>query len=147
MEWSSLAVRPIHIEQYYLSITDDCSIRVRIQEKRGHKTEANMTIKSVPNDSMTREEFEFKIPVEKAYKMSHLSPYNVIEKERYVVSYKDHIWAVDIFCGNNAGLVVAEIELGSEDEYFERPDWIGQEVTDDLKHYNENLAIRPFKEF
>ncbi len=71
----------------------------------------------------------------------------ILEKERYTIVYKGFVWEVDRFLGNNKGLVVAEVELESEDQVFEKPDWIGREVTGDPKYYNSNLVKHPFSEW
>ena len=71
----------------------------------------------------------------------------LIEKVRYTIVVGDHTWEIDVFEGDNAGLIVAEIELGAEDEPFEHPSWLGDEVTDDPRYFNSNLVSHPFKDW
>ena len=71
----------------------------------------------------------------------------VIDKERYEIPYQKHIWEVDVFNGKNEGLIVAEIELKDEDEVFDKPGWVAEEVTNDLRYYNSNLSLHPFSEW
>jgi len=128
------------IQQGYIQTTSNTVVRVR---RYGEK--AFLTIKG-ENVGASRSEFEYEIPVADAEAMLNelcLKPY--ISKVRYCVNYANHIWEIDVFAGDNAGLVVAEIELGSESEAFAMPAWVGAEVTQDSRYYNSNLVNNPFK--
>jgi len=92
----------------------------------------------------SRQEFDYPVPVEDARALLALCVGGTVEKRRHLVRYRGHLWEVDEFLGDNAGLVVAEIELGSPDEDFARPDWLGEEVTDDTRYYNLALATHPY---
>ena len=95
---------------------------------------------------MTRLEYEYSIPVTDANEMlNEITEGPLIEKYRHEITIGAHLWEIDEFLGDNAGLIVAEIELGAESEEFERPDWLGEEVTEDQRYYNFNLAKHPFK--
>ena len=96
--------------------------------------------------SATRQEFEYPVPMDDALEMlNDLCEGPIIEKHRYLVSYKGNVWEFDEFHGDNEGLVVAEIELDSEEQSFEKPEWIGDEVTTDSRYYNVNLIKNPYK--
>ena len=104
-----------------------------------------LTIKS-STKGLSRLEFEYAISEEDARDMfQHLCGSNVIEKTRHYIEHKDHLWEVDEFHGKNQGLIVAEIELESEDETFQRPDWVGDEVSHDPRYYNMNLTKAPYE--
>lgn len=125
--------------QGYLSVDIERTVRLRIAGEQGI-----LTIKGI-RKGISRMEFEYKIPVEDARMMLEklcLPPF--IEKHRYTIPFKDMIWEVDEFHRENEGLVVAEIELDYEDQGFEKPDWVGREVTDDPKYLNSNLVINPY---
>ena len=127
------------IRQGYLVAEKERSVRVRI---RGD--EAWITVKG-GGAGISRSEFEFPIPVEEACEMlDTLCLPEQIDKHRYLVSLGDHTWEVDEFHGANEGLVIAEIELSSEDESFDRPDWLGEEVSDDPRYFNARLIREPF---
>jgi CYTH domain-containing protein len=129
-----------HILQGYICVDAERSVRVRI---RGE--EAFLTIKSATNErGWSRYEFEQPISVKDAEELMNLCLPGMIDKERYDVIVGKHTWEVDVFHGENEGLVVAEIELSSEDEVFELPDWVGKEVSGDPKYYNMMLSIKPF---
>jgi len=116
-------------------------IAVRI---RTEGNQAVLTIKGLTVEA-SRPEFEYPIPFEHAIQMlDQLCEKPLIEKSRYKIPHKDHIWEVDEFLGLNRGLIVAEIELQSEDETFEKPGWIGKEVTADPRYFNSNLVTSPF---
>jgi CYTH domain-containing protein len=125
--------------QGYISTNENKTVRVRLTEG-----EAYLTIKA-KSTGATRSEFEYKIPVEDAEQLLNTLAESELSKTRYEIYYKDKLWEVDVFHEANDGLIVAEIELDSEDEKFELPDWVLQEVTDDAKYYNSNLTLRPFK--
>lgn len=135
--WSQLATGE-HLQQGYLSRADKSTVRVRIQNQR-----ATLTIKG-KNTGIERHEFEYEIPLTDAQQLLQLCDGPLIEKTRFCIDYKGHRFEVDVFEGDNAGLVVAEVELQSADEQVELPDWIEREVSHDVRYFNSNLAINPF---
>jgi adenylate cyclase len=136
--WKSLG-EPVFFKQGYLSSNKERVVRVRIEGDR-----AVLTIKGA-NKGATRGEWEYEIPVADAIELlDGLCEQPLIEKFRRRIPFAGNVWEVDEFLGVNAGLVVAEIELQSEDQQFDQPDWIGAEVTDDLRYLNSNLIKQPF---
>lgn len=128
------------IAQGYLSSVPERTVRVRIKGDKGF-----LTIKGISNASgLSRFEWEKEIPVEEAKKLLVLCEKGVIDKTRFEVKVGNHIFEVDEFHGENKGLTVAEVELQSEAETFEKPDWLGEEVTDDNRYYNAYLSNHPF---
>jgi adenylate cyclase len=128
-----------HYRQGYLSLAPEHTVRVRLAEDT-----AVLTIKGETKGA-TRREFEYEIPSDDARQMlDELCEKPVIAKKRRLVDYQGHTWEVDEFFAENDGLVVAELELESEDESFPRPPWLGEEVTDDPRYYNANLVQRPY---
>lgn len=128
------------IKQEYISTTDNTVVRIRISDEH-----AFLTLKG-ENNGITRLEFEYKIPLDDAEQIiSQLCSGPIVEKTRYRVKHCKHCWEIDVFHGENEGLVVAEIELSEEDEAFEIPHWITTEVSDDERYYNSNLLLNPFK--
>jgi adenylate cyclase len=130
--------KPVSIRQGYMSEDDKKLIRIRISDKTGF-----ITIKG--EGLLSHKEYEYKIPLEDAYEMLLNYCTNVINKKRYRVSYENHIWEIDQFFGDNIGLMIAEIELESENEEFKKPEWILEEVTGINRYYNNSLAKFPFK--
>lgn len=131
------------IAQGYLSSVPERTVRVRLRGGRGYLTVKG---KNGGADAARRAEFEYEIPAADARALIALAEPGVIEKERCLVPMADgHTWEVDIFHGENEGLVVAEIELGAEDEPFARPDWLADEVTGDARYYNSSLARTPYR--
>ncbi|WP_295856030.1 CYTH domain-containing protein [uncultured Xylophilus sp.] len=124
--------------QGYLNRDPARTVRVRIAGDRGF-----LTVKG-RSSGATRAEFEYPVPREDAEALLALCDGPVVRKTRHVLTHAGHVWEIDAFLGDNAGLVVAEIELASEDEPFARPDWLGAEVTGDARYYNSSLAMRPF---
>ncbi len=120
-----------------MTCTASCALRIAGQT-------AQLTVKSLQTGA-TRAEFEYEIPVDDAREMLKLCELSIIEKKRYIVPFAGFTWEVDEFLGDNQGLIVAEIELQAEDQHFETPEWIGQEVTDDPRYFNARLAKTPFK--
>ena len=134
-EFKHLAIREIEIIQSYLSIDPEKTIRIRIADE-----EAFITIKGRSTcRSITRSEWEFPIPLPDANEIMSLCIPGRIIKTRYLVPSADHTFEVDVFHDNNEGLIIAEIELSTEDEPFEKPDWLGNEVTGNPHYYNANL--------
>ena len=129
---------PVEITQVYLTIQDNLAIRVRIEEHH-----ASIAIKSKISERVNRE-YEYNIPLDEARSLMNLSQHSAITKTRHLVDYKNHLWEVDEFHGENEGLIVAEIELDDENEEFEIPPWLGEEVTADYRYLNSNLAKSPF---
>jgi adenylate cyclase len=125
--------------QGYLSTVKERTVRVRTVDHQG-----TLTVKGI-SVGATRSEYEYEIPAVDADEMiDHLCEKPIIEKNRYKIPLGDVTWEVDEFLGANQGLMVAEVELESEDQTFVRPDWIGEEVTSDPKYFNANLVARPF---
>lgn len=134
------ATRCTYYKQGYISATPEATVRIRIAGEQ-----AFMTIKGATT-GCSRQEYEYAIPVADAAQMlDSLCQSGLIEKKRYLCPYAGHTWEVDEFLGENEGLVVAEIELQSEEESFETPPFIGREVTGDTRYYNSSLARRPYK--
>jgi CYTH domain-containing protein len=128
------------IVQGYLSSVAERTVRVRIRGERGY-----LTIKGAGNASgLSRYEWEREIPLAEAEELLALCEPGVIEKVRHLVPVGDHVYEVDEFHGDNAGLVVAEIELAGESEAFEKPAWLGREVTGEVGYYNAMLMRRPY---
>ena len=128
------------ITQGYLSSVPERTVRVRI---KGNK--ALLTIKGASNESgLSRFEWEKEIPVEEAAALLKLCEKGVVDKTRFEVKVGNHIFEIDEFYGENTGLIVAEVELKSENETFEKPIWLGKEVTNDNRYYNSNLSKNPF---
>jgi len=133
---------PVLLRQGYLSAQPERTVRVRIEGER-----AVLTIKS-KNVGAARGEWEYPIPVADAAELlDRLCERPLIEKYRRRIPFAGFVWEVDEFLGDNAGLVVAEIELESADAPFERPPWLGVEVTDALRYYNLALAARPYSQW
>lgn len=130
------------IKQGYLSSNPSSTVRVRLVGNKGFITVKGKMF------GVTRLEFEYEIPVEDAEQMlESLCEKPIIEKCRYRYTMKQHIWEVDEFYGENDGLIVAEIELNDENEDFEKPSWIGSEVTDDYRYLNSNLIKHPYRDW
>ena len=130
-----------HIVQAYLNKKGKNTVRVRIAGNN-----AFLTIKS-RTQGIVRQEFQYEIPPEEASELLKLSQTPVIEKIRYETEYAGMKWEIDEFLGANQGLYIAEIELDSENQSFEKPEWLGQEVSGDKRYYNSYLADRPFLEW
>ncbi|MBR6659669.1 MAG: CYTH domain-containing protein [Paludibacteraceae bacterium] len=131
----------VHYKQAYLNEKGDNTVRVRIE---GDK--AKLTIKG-KSSNISRLEFEYDIPMADAEALFTLAKTPIVEKYRYKIMYAGNCWEVDEFLGMNRGLVVAEIELESETQSFEKPDWIGMEVSGDKRYTNANLARKPYCEW
>jgi adenylate cyclase len=136
--WRTLG-EPVLLRQGYLSSNPDRTVRVRIEGGQG-----TMTIKG-RSEGATRAEWEYPIPLLDANELlDRLCEQPIIEKTRRRIAIGQHTWEVDEFLGANQGLVVAEIELDAEDQQFDKPDWVGQEVTDDRRYFNSSLIRHPF---
>ncbi len=136
--WREQIISSSDLKQAYVSNQENATVRVRIADDK-----AFLTIKG-PTAGISRDEFEYVIPVEDARILLGLTTGVVIEKTRHKVRCGEHIWDLDIFYGENAGLKLAEVELESEAEEFHVPDWAGAEVTGDKRYANSRLAEEPF---
>jgi CYTH domain-containing protein len=134
-----IGAKPVDIMQAYLIIQNHLAIRVRIEGRN-----ASLAVKSKVSERVNRE-YEYNIPLDEAQSMMKLSEHSIITKTRYLVEFKRHTWEVDEFHGDNQGLVVAEIELDDENELFEKPDWLDNEVTSDYRYLNSNLSKSSYK--
>jgi adenylate cyclase len=132
--------RRYDITQGYILNSKEKVVRIRLVNGR----DAIITIKG-QNIGMSRPEFEYSIPFHEGDEMMKTMCSDVISKTRYICMEQQSRWEVDFFHGDNEGLIVAEIELNSEDEKINYPDWIGKEVTDKKKYYNNNLITNPYK--
>jgi adenylate cyclase len=130
------------LRQAYLANTARCSIRVRIAGE-----EAGLSVKAM-TPGVSRAEYEVGIAVADATAMMQdLREGAIVEKWRHIVPHEGHEWEIDEFLGDNTGLVIAEIELESEDEPFARPEWLGEDVTHDPRYYNFRLAMQPYRQW
>ncbi len=131
----------IRIVQGYLSSVPERTVRVRVKGDKGY-----LTVKGIGNESgASRFEWEIEIPKEDALSLLKICEPGVIDKTRYHVKVGNHTFEVDEFYGDNEGLIVAEVELQEENEGFEKPEWLGKEVTGDVKYYNSMLMKNPYK--
>lgn len=142
-DYKSRAFSSDRIKQGYLCSTGGKTIRVRTRGDKGY-----LTIKG-PSDKagLSRYEFEKEITVEEAGHLFKLCEPGIIDKTRYLVKSGRHTFEIDEFYGENEGLVIAEVELQSENEYYEKPDFIGQEVTGDRRYYNSHLRQYPYSDW
>ncbi len=140
LSFKDLAIRSYEIRQGYVAHDGGNTVRVRIRDKQGF-----LTIKGPSLNGISRYEWEREISLEDARELFLLCRGGSIEKTRYIVPDGEKFFEVDVFYGENEGLVMAEIELERPDEPFERPDWLGREVTGDRRFYNSHLLRNPFK--
>ncbi len=142
-EFRNFVEKSVRIRQGYISLVPERSVRVRIMNNRGF-----LAIKGKTNSSgKSRYEWETEISVKEAEELLNICEPGLIEKTRHLVKYGKYIFEIDEFYGENKGLVLAEIELKSESENIEMPDWIGEEVTGDPKYYNAMLIKNPFSKW
>jgi adenylate cyclase len=140
--WRAEVGDSVHIVQGYLARAERSAVRVRVQGER-----AQINIKH-SLDGIHRLEYEYPIPPQDAREiLQQVALRPLIEKTRHHVRRGRHLWEIDEFHGENAGLIVAEIELDAADEVFERPSWLGQEVSQDARYYNSNLSRRPYTQW
>ena len=140
-EFRDFSTAETRIVQGYLSSVPERTVRIRIKGDKGY-----ITIKGIGNESgATRYEWEDEISVSDATELLSICEPGVIDKTRFLVKHGEHTFEVDEFYGENEGLIVAEVELDSEEEEFDRPDWLGAEVTGEEKYYNSMLMKNPFK--
>ncbi len=137
----SLAEKKIRIRQGYLSSASGRTVRIRTWEDKGY-----ITVKGpVSKSGLSRFEWENEIPLLEAEELLKICEPGVIDKTRYLVKAGSHTFEVDEFYGDNQGLIVAEVELETEDSAFDRPSFLGEEVTGDVKYYNSMLVKNPYK--
>lgn len=128
--------------QGYLNSAKERVVRVRTTDDKGF-----LTIKGITTGA-TRLEYEYEVPLKDADEMlNELCEKPLIEKNRYKIDYEGFVWEVDEFFGENRGLICAEVELETEDQPYEKPEWIGEEVTGDPKYFNSNLIQNPYKKW
>ena len=137
--YKNAAFSSSHIQQGYIP-ADGATVRIRTRDDKAYLTIKGKSV----NGGMTRYEFEKEIEMDEAQHLLQLCKGGVIDKRRYLVKSGNHTFEVDEFYGDNEGLVMAEVELGSEDETYEKPDFIGMEVTGDKRFYNSHLLSYPF---
>ncbi|HCX23698.1 MAG: adenylate cyclase [Flammeovirgaceae bacterium] len=137
-DWRKLVEEENLIKQGYLNSNAERTVRVRVKNSTAY-----LTIKGKSQNTV-RQEFEYEIPLADAESMLKLCESPRIEKTRFIVNYEGKTWEIDEFEGENKGLAVAEIELTSEDESFDLPDWIGEEVSQDARYFNSSLIKKPF---
>lgn len=149
-DWRAAAGTGTPYRQGYLSTTaaapgtgaPACSVRVRIAGTRAYLNIKSATV------GLTRSEYDYPIPVPDAEEMlENLRAGSLVEKTRYLVDVGEHRWEIDVFEGDNRGLIVAEVELTREDEPFQRPLWLGKDVSADPRYYNARLAVSPYKDW
>lgn len=139
-DFKSLVHKSERIVQGYLSSVPERAVRVRIKGDKGF-----ITVKGIGNDAGTsRYEWEKEIPIEDVTNLLKICEPGVIDKTRYQVKVGNHIFEIDEFYGENEGLTIAEVELNDENEVFNKPDWLGEEVTGEVKYYNAMLMKNPF---
>lgn len=142
-EYKSHAYTSYQISQGYLSSHPERVVRIRINDDTAY-----LTIKSTVTDSkFSRYEWEREIAMEDAEMMLQFCEKEIIEKRRFLINIGEHLFEVDEFYGSNQGLVIAEVELESEDEEFEKPKWLGKEVTNDHRYYNSMLTKHPYSKW
>ncbi len=139
-DFKSSAVKQTRITQGYLSSVPERTVRVRVKGDKGF-----ITIKGIGDESgASRYEWEKNIPVQEVEELLRICEPGVIDKTRFLVEYGGMTWEVDEFHGENEGLIVAEVELDSADQEFEKPEWLGEEVTGQVKYYNSMLMKTPY---
>ena len=139
--WQDSVTRSTSLRQGYLSTKPEATVRVRLENGVG-----TLTIKSKTR-GISRSEFEYDIPNSEATQLLQLCEGPLIEKIRHLVIIGEHTWEIDEFSGDNQGLIIAEIELSSEDESFEKPAWLSKEVSDDARYYNSSLVNHPYSQW
>lgn len=135
------AFQKTRIIQGFLNSDPQRTVRVRVMGDKGY-----LTVKGISNAAGTiRTEWEKEITLADAEALLLLCEPGIIDKIRYEIKMGSHIFEVDVFSGDNEGLIIAEVELAAEDEKFQKPSWLGKEVTGDVKYYNSQLSLNPFK--
>ena len=139
--WRSNVVESYFIRQGYLNSDPERTVRIRIKNEKGI-----LTIKG-KNDNFTRKEFEYEIPYTEACQLIELCQKPIIEKTRYLYYFRGLTWEIDVFDGDNSGLIIAEVELDNENQVIDLPDWVGEEVSSDIRYYNSSLINHPYCEW
>lgn len=129
----------VRYRQGYLNLDKERTVRVRLTEKQ-----AFLCVKGISTGA-SRSEFEYEIPTDDAEQLLKLCTGSTIQKVRHTMICAGTKWEIDEFLGDNTGLVIAEVELESENQFFEKPEWVGMEVTHDPRYFNSNLAVNPYK--
>lgn len=142
-DFRSKSYKSYHIKQGFLNTDPQRTVRVRLAGDNAFLTVKGMSSK----DGLSRFEWENPIAFDDALELLKLCENSIIEKTRFLVQSNNHLFEIDVFEGDNKGLIVAEIELNSVGEKFTKPDWLGQEVTGDVRYYNAQLARVPFKDW
>ena len=138
--WRREVERSVRMRQGYLTSDARCSVRVRVAGDQGHLNVKSGTL------GIQRSEYEYPIPLAEAEEMlDTLCEQPLLEKTRHFVRFGGHLWEIDEFEGDNAGLIVAEVELSRIDEPFDLPDWLGADVSHDIRYYNSQLARHPYR--
>lgn len=141
-DWQQAVSKSIKYQQGYLISDNKRSVRIRISDNK-----AWLNIKSATIGSQ-RHEYEYEIPLSEGIELLNtLCEKPLVEKMRYFVPHHQHLWEVDVFSGDNDGLIVAEIELSKIGESFEKPSWVGKEVTSERRYYNNSLCQKPYKDW
>jgi adenylate cyclase len=142
-DWKEIAegCESMRIRQGYLCRDNNCTVRIRIANNRGI-----LTIKG-KSKTLARPEYEYDVELVEAEELMQMTSGSIIEKIRYFVPSNGKTWELDVFSGDNEGLVVAELELHEEDEHIDMPDWVGEEVTEDGRYGNASLSRYPFKDW
>jgi len=138
--WRREVERSVRMRQGYLTSDARCSVRVRVAGDQAHLNVKSGTL------GIQRSEYEYPIPLAEAEEiLDTLCEKPLLEKIRHFVSHDQHVWEIDEFAGDNAGLIVAEVELSRIDEPFDQPDWLGADVSHDIRYYNSQLARHPYR--
>jgi len=141
MAFKNEAFKHTRIVQGFLSTNKKRTVRVRLKGEQGF-----LTIKGISsNDGLSRLEWEKEISKPEAESLLNVCKKAIIDKIRYEIQVAEHIFEVDVFLGDNAGLIIAEVELNDENEPFSKPDWLGKEVTGKIRYYNAQLSKHPYK--
>jgi adenylate cyclase len=130
-----------HYRQGYILSNKEQTVRVRVSDKKGY-----INLKSKVSE-VSRKEYEYEIPLEDGIEILNEFTKHGTEKTRYRIPFEGRTWEVDVFAGDNKGLIVAELELKSENEEFGKPDWVTTEVTNDGRYTNASLAVKPFSQW
>lgn len=138
-DWTKQSEKAVCMQQGYLNTHPERTTRVRVAGEK-----AFLTIKG-KTTSISRKEFEYEIPSRDAEALLQLCETAIVSKTRHIVIEGKHTWEIDVFDAENEGLILAEIELDSEEEQFEKPEWLGQEVSADKRYFNSYLSKNPFK--
>ncbi|MDP3856305.1 MAG: CYTH domain-containing protein [Stagnimonas sp.] len=138
--WRAQVQKSIPMRHGYLApLGGKASVRVRVEGEVG-----KLNVKAA-KVGMSRAEYEYEIPAAEAEEMLASLCSGLILKTRHYLRLGPHVWEIDVFEGDNAPLIVAEIELGAEDETFDKPEWLGREITEDRRYYNHALSVTPYK--